>query len=371
MDTDGRRRRSVTERMRALPPDLVAVLALVILADVLVLIPGSERTFLRAVLGLPLILFLPGYAFIAALFPEAEPVRGDSRSSDERTRTLPRSIDTTERLVLSVGTSVVVSPLIGLVLNYTPWGIRLVSVTLSVSAFTVIAAAAGVLRRQSLPKSERFSLLRERSARIDSATPTTETRTRTDLVLNVAVALSVLLVVSSVVYVVAVPRGGEEFTELSLLTRNGTTDELVADEYPTNFTRGEPKPLVVGVENHERRSANYTVVVALQRIGGRNDSTVVEQRQLRRFRVRVGANESWLHRHTVAPPIAGQRLRLTYLLYRGSAPPNPTVGNAYREVHLWVNVSAPDESGTIGTYRSVQAPKRDASIVRTDRPSEV
>jgi uncharacterized membrane protein len=36
-------------------------------------------------------------------------------------------------------------------------------------------------------------------------------------------------------------------------------------------------------------------------------------------------------------------LRLAYLLYKGEAPPEPTVENAYREVHLWVNVTeAPD-----------------------------
>jgi hypothetical protein len=33
-------------------------------------------------------------------------------------------------------------------------------------------------------------------------------------------------------------------------------------------------------------------------------------------------------------------------LYRGQPPADPTVENAYREVHLWVNVSAP--SAAIG-----------------------
>jgi uncharacterized membrane protein len=38
--------------------------------------------------------------------------------------------------------------------------------------------------------------------------------------------------------------------------------------------------------------------------------------------------------------MTGERLRLVYLLYKGSAPPTPTVDNSYREVHLWINVTA-------------------------------
>jgi uncharacterized membrane protein len=48
----------------------------------------------------------------------------------------------------------------------------------------------------------------------------------------------------------------------------------------------------------------------------------------------------------VTPTLTGQRLRLAYLLYRGSPPPDPTVENAYREVHLWINVSAPSAAIT-------------------------
>ena len=42
--------------------------------------------------------------------------------------------------------------------------------------------------------------------------------------------------------------------------------------------------------------------------------------------------------------MAGENLRLTFLLYRGQAPQDTTVENAYRELHLWVNVSAAPES---------------------------
>ena len=47
-------------------------------------------------------------------------------------------------------------PLLGLALNYTPFGIRLVPVLVVLSAFTVLLAVIAGVRRQGLPDGERF-----------------------------------------------------------------------------------------------------------------------------------------------------------------------------------------------------------------------
>lgn len=83
----------------------------------------------------------------------------------------------------------------------------------------------------------------------------------------------------------------------------------------------------------------YTVVVALQRV--ENNTTQATQ-ELDRFGVAVADNETWLRQVSITPTMRGQRLRLAFLLYRGSPPAHPTVANAYRELHLWVNVTAAD-----------------------------
>lgn len=49
--------------------DLLIVAALVVLTDIFVLVPPLSGSFLRTVLGLLLVLFLPGYALTAALLP--------------------------------------------------------------------------------------------------------------------------------------------------------------------------------------------------------------------------------------------------------------------------------------------------------------
>jgi hypothetical protein len=96
---------------------------------------AGKLTYLRSALGAVFVLFLPGYAFMKALFP-----------SKNQISTRSENVEKMERLALSLGMSLVLTPLVGLILNYTPWGIRLTPVTLSLLAFTVVFAAAAVLR---------------------------------------------------------------------------------------------------------------------------------------------------------------------------------------------------------------------------------
>ena len=91
--------------------------------------------YVRNVLGIIFVLFLPGYTFIKALFPATLPFKTSSEN-----------LDNIERIALSIGMSLALVPIVGLILNYTPWGIRLTPVTLSLLALTVICSTAAVLR---------------------------------------------------------------------------------------------------------------------------------------------------------------------------------------------------------------------------------
>ena len=94
------------------------------------LIPDSfPIVVFRWVLGSILVLFLPGYALLQLLFPKGS------------------EIDSLERFALNIGLSLALVPLIGLILNYTPWGIRLVPIVASLSAFTITFAIAAAIRK--------------------------------------------------------------------------------------------------------------------------------------------------------------------------------------------------------------------------------
>ena len=338
--------------IRNLPADLAAVVAIVVLTNVAALAPVVRETPLRIGFGLAFVLFVPGYAFIAALFPEAgeSPVESNDAAIDsaeeqaadeaaDATQGTERGIDGLERVALSFGLSIAITPLIGLVLNFTPWGIRLVPILLSLSGFTVLAVATAAYRRWELPAEERFQVpYREWFAA--GRAELFEPASRTDAALNVVLVLSILLATSSVGYAVLVPQQGEKFTEFYLLTETDDRD-LVADNYPTEFTVGEGQPLVVGIGNQEHEQTRYTVVSQLQRVRIEdNSSTVLRSERLATFGQTLDHNETWHTRRTVTPTYEGTNLRLLFLLYRGTPPEDPSIDNAYRETHLWVNATA-------------------------------
>ena len=76
---------------------------------------------------------MPGYALIEALYPK-------------------RDLDELSRFALSVGLSLAVVPLAGLVLNFTPFGIRLLPVALSIAGITVSFMMVALLRKHAYYK---------------------------------------------------------------------------------------------------------------------------------------------------------------------------------------------------------------------------
>lgn len=88
--------------------------------------------YLRWALSFIFILFLPGYCFIETLFPDR------------------KDLDDIERFTLSVGSSIAISPLTALALNFTPFGIRLTPVLTSLACVTMLFACTAVFRKFSL-----------------------------------------------------------------------------------------------------------------------------------------------------------------------------------------------------------------------------
>ncbi|MGB9953279.1 DUF1616 domain-containing protein [Haloarcula marismortui] len=323
-------------QLRHLPADLAGVIGVVILTNLAALLPVVSDTPVRIVAGLVFVLFIPGYSFIAALFPEA----GSGPTADEENGTNPQAdgIDGIERTALSFGLSIALVPLVGLVLNFTPWGIRLLPILVSLSGLTLVLTAVAAVRRWALPADERFRVPYRTwlsAGRDELFSPAS----RTDAVLNVLLVLSILLAAASVGYAITVPKDGEQFSEFYLLTED-EDGELVADGYPTEFRQGEGRSLIVGIGNQEHERTEYTVVAELQRVERVGNETQVRERsELRRFQPTLGHNETWQRQHEVTPGMTGDRLRLQYLLYRGSPPATVDQSTAYREVHLWVNVT--------------------------------
>jgi len=91
--------------------------------------------YIRYLLGAIFVLWLPGYSFIKALFP----VEGSNKKSSG-------NLDSIERVAISIGLSLALVPIVGLLLNYTPLGIRLTPIVLSLFALTTIFATVAIVR---------------------------------------------------------------------------------------------------------------------------------------------------------------------------------------------------------------------------------
>ena len=190
---------------------------------------------IRIIIGLPFIFFIPGYILIFALFP--------ARKTD-------RGIDVIERIALSFGLSIAIISLIGLGLNYTPWGIRLESILLSIFVFVIGIGAIAIYRWFRSPLEKRFYLP------LDYFLPKSESKL--DRVLTVIVLISLILAVAIPIYVIITPKIGEQFTGIYLLELDHKTEE-----YPRNLSVGENIEGIIGIINHEYKTINYTIEIWL------------------------------------------------------------------------------------------------------------
>ncbi len=290
--------------MIQVPADLLMGAVLVFLTLIFTLVPQLSDLWVRVPVGLVMVLFLPGYALIAALFP---------RNDD---------LDGIERAALSFGLSIAVVPLIGLGLNYTPWGIRLTPVVVSLSIFTIALLATALVRRAMLLEEERFKVPFRQSLNSLKEEMTTDQTSRVDKILTVVLVIAIISSIAALVYVIVTPKEGEKFTEFYILGPGG-----MAYDYPTEVVAGEKSMVIVGIGNHEYQLVNYTINIEF------NNATILE------IEATLDHNETWERPISYVLDDLGEGQKLQFLLYREE---NFTA--AYRDLHLWVDVSSRDIS---------------------------
>jgi hypothetical protein len=111
------------------------IIIIVIIATTLIVftIPDTQYplVYLRYVFGAIFVLLLPGYSLIRALFPKTKTTK---------------SLGQTEEIALSLAASLSLVSIVGLILNYLPWGINLTSITISLVVTTILLANIAVIR---------------------------------------------------------------------------------------------------------------------------------------------------------------------------------------------------------------------------------
>ncbi|QLG29742.1 DUF1616 domain-containing protein (plasmid) [Halorarum halophilum] len=342
--------------------DLLVVLLLTVIATGVVLL-DVDSSPLRTAAVAPILILLPGYALVAAIYPERAK-QSDEWSPEKRSVAPPGVVDDglspSARLGLSVAASIAIVPAIVLALNFAAGTIAVVPTLLVLAPLTVVLTLLAFFRRARLPEERRMGVpplthllgmavrpFRKHDRSL-SQSSTFEATTWRGLLMNVLLVASVLALVSSVGVAYVYPTEEQGFTELYLTTE--TDDgEFVAENYPTQFSSGESQPLFVTVTNREGAEQSYTIVAELQRIDQTpNGTTVAEETELTRFTPTVGAGETARVEHDLQPTFSGGRLRVQYLLYQGEPPEDPTRENAYRDVQLMISVGGGGSGGDTG-----------------------
>lgn len=291
---------------------IIAILTILLVLTILV-IPSS---FLRIVLGLPFLLYFPGYVLVAALFIRTG------------------GMDGIEKIALSFGISIAVTALIGLVLNYTPWGIRLEPVLFTISAFNFILSGIAILRQRQHGV---FKLFIEHYLKL----PGWE-ESLLNKILSIILVVAILSTMGVLIYTISFPKVGEHFTEFYILGLEGK-----AIGYPTEFTlranrvinvrygdtattvSGTTGRVILGIVNHEQQQTTYSVSI---QIDGKPVNIAYNRQNVARLNViPLEQNEKWESEIGFAPMHIGKNQKVEFSLYKdGSA-------EAYNSLHLWIN----------------------------------
>lgn len=273
------------------------LIAIVVITLVLFPVVVFTTGLLRIALSLPFVLFLPGYALLSALFPR----QGD--------------LDRIERVALSFGLSIAVVPLIGLILNYTPWGIKLYPVLISITLFIIAASAVGWYRQWKLPQVDRLHFA------FNIRLPDWAGMPKLDKALSVSLIIAILAAVGCLAYVIATPKQGEKFTEFYILGQAGKTED-----YPRDIIAGQAVHLIVGIVNHEHQSTSYRVEIKM-------NGAIIKQ-------LSTGSldhDQKWEEIISFIPQIPGEKQKVEFYLYK-----NNQVQPYFKDpLHLYIDVWTP------------------------------
>jgi uncharacterized membrane protein len=283
--------------------DLLLVAGLVLFIDILVLVPALNGSFLRTYLGILLVLFLPGYALTGAIFPAKKDIEG------------------IERAVISLGLSIAIVPIMGLVLNYTIWGIQEITLLTSLSIFILLMCAIAYHRRSLLPEEEAFEVPFKAFFLRMKTEIMKKPESKIDRVFAVILVLSTLASVVGLAHIIGNPKEREHFTEFYILGANKT-----ADGYPADLILGKNGMVIVGIVNHEYRPVDYTMELRLE-----NQSLPLPKDQKQ---ISLAHNMSWIEPVTFTPPFKGNNMKLEFLLFNETEKQTP-----YRNLHIWINVT--------------------------------
>jgi uncharacterized membrane protein len=249
----------------------------------------------RLLLGLPFVLYIPGYLLQGLFF------------------SLRSDLDSIERIGLSLGLSVALVTLLALLLNALPWGLSSAAILIGQGGLIILMMLVTVLVRWSQPSLQVYIPdVHPHLGRWWSGLGITEQR------MMVVMAGALFLSLLTAAWIFLVPSSNQHMTEFYILGQEG-----LAEDYPRAITAGQTISITTGITNREGKISTYNIQVKLadQVIGQAGPITLEDE-------------AIWEQPIKFSIPTVGDNQQVVFILEREGKP------SPYRTLWLWINVGS-------------------------------
>lgn len=257
--------------------DLVTVSGLTLI--LVALVHGVSLEPLRVAIGVTVVLFIPGYLLAAVLYPTQE------------------VLNSIERIGLSIGFSIALISILGLGLNFTPWGLSQNGMLTTLVIWNLCMAFITWYRRLSVSPRKRSGI-----SWTTLITEIQRLRRRSFFASYLILVAGLALLIGVTTWKIQQPIPSQEFTEFYILGPDGRVND-----YPTMMMVGRANRLNIGVVNREGGDRTYHLVVLQDGapIGSAGPLT-------------LGHGQRWEGQVEVIPTMPAQGSRLEIHLFRDS-----------------------------------------------------
>ncbi|MGV8108441.1 DUF1616 domain-containing protein [Methanospirillum sp.] len=330
------------------PIDLKLAFLWSIITIISILIPFLRESILMLMVGLPFCLFIPGYLLVVTLFP----------SNGE--------IEWIERVALSFGLSIAIVPLMGVFLNYTPFGVRIIPILVFTFFFSIFMIGMAAYRRVKLSEENQLEIPIFQIINEIKKTFFPNDNSLFFRIIFIIQFIALVLIILTTICLIFLPHDGEHFTDFYILGENGKSAD-----FPVHFWAGTNQTIIIGIGNHEDRNMSYEGKVFgfyQETVNKTNISIIYYSIPLGSFSIQIPDNETVEFPFTFI--INDMKInRIEFLLYDHPTQKNglnfthsDKLYNSYRDLHLWVQV---DESHPF--FRKIERSIEDRRI--TDQGS--
>ena len=223
---------------------LITSTLLSILMIITVLVPPLNKTSIWMLPGSLFICFIPGYLLLTVIFPKND------------------DLELVERFALGFGSSLILTSIIGLVFNYTPWSIRLELILIVLAVFSLIFCLITFIKTKKLPMEKRLHI------------------PKLEKVLCIFLIFCIMLTIGTAAYTILKP-GPLQADNNKINSTDFYIKEVNvnASNYTLNLTSGAKTNLTMVLVNQEGSAANYRLVVLVNNTLLKQDNITLQNNQ--------------------------------------------------------------------------------------------